>query len=159
MAVQNNAAALVGDREIVATRIFDAPRELVFKVWTDPHHIRQWWGPEGFTTTTYSMDVKPGGVWRFVMHGPDGRDYQNKITFIEVVKPERLVYKHGGDKDCEPVNFETTVTLEEQDGKTKLTMRMRFPSANVRDYSIKTYDAVEGLNQTLNRLGAYVAKM
>ena len=67
-------ATLVGDREIVATRIFDAPRELVWKVWTEQEHIGQWWGPKGFTTTTYSMDVRPGGVWRFVMHGPDGRE-------------------------------------------------------------------------------------
>src|SRR5207248_2469506 len=101
----NQPATLVGDREIVATRIFDAPRELVFKVWTDPKHIGNWWGPKGFATTTFSMDVRPGGVWRFVMHGPDGRDYENKITYLEVVAPERIVYKHGGDADCEPVNF------------------------------------------------------
>ena len=68
------------DRELVAVRVFDAPRPLVFQAWTDPAHIANWWGPRGFTTTTYAMDVRPGGVWRFCMHGPDGRDYQNKIT-------------------------------------------------------------------------------
>ena len=123
----NMPATLVGDREIVATRILNAPRELVFDVWTDPKHLTQWWGPKGFTTSTFAMDVKPGGVWRFVMHGPDGRDYENKITYVEVVKPERLVYKHGGDKDVEPVNFQVTVTFEAQGDKTKLTMRMVFP--------------------------------
>ena len=149
---------LVGDREIAATRVFDAPRELVWKVWTDPEHVAKWWGPDGFTTTTHSMEVKPGGVWRFVMHGPDGRDYQNKITYLEVVKPERLVYKHGGDKEVEPVNFHVTVTFREQDGKTRLDMRMIFPSAKARDHVIETYGAFEGLKQHLGRLGEYLAK-
>jgi uncharacterized protein YndB with AHSA1/START domain len=71
----------------VLTRTFDAPRELVFNAWTDPKQITQWWRLTGFTTTTHEMDVKPGGVWRFVMHGPDGTDYKNKIVFIEVVRP------------------------------------------------------------------------
>ena len=96
MAAESKNAALVGDREIAAVRVFDAPRDLVWKVWTEPEHIAQWWGPKGFTTTTHKMEVKPGGVWRFVMHGPE-RDYQNKITYLEVVKPERLVYDHGDD--------------------------------------------------------------
>jgi uncharacterized protein YndB with AHSA1/START domain len=151
-------ATLVGDREIAAVRIFDAPRDLVWKVWTDPEHVVQWWGPNGFTTTTYSMEVKPGGVWRFVMHGPDGRDYQNKITYLEVVKPERLVYKHGGDKEVEPVNFHVTVTFRELGGKTRLDMHSVFPSAKARDYVIKTYGAFEGMKQHLGRLEEYLAK-
>ncbi len=73
----------ISDREIVATRVFDAPRELVFQVWTDAKHVSNWWGPRGFTTTTYEMDVRPGGVWRHVMHGPDGTDYPNEIVFVE----------------------------------------------------------------------------
>src|SRR4051812_32810373 len=109
----NRPAALVGDREIAATRIFDAPRQLVWQAWTNPRHIAQWWGPKGFTTTTFSMEVKPGGAWRYVMQGPDGRDYQNKVTFVEVVEPERIVFKHGGDKDTEPVSHETFVTFED----------------------------------------------
>jgi uncharacterized protein YndB with AHSA1/START domain len=146
------------DRQIVTTRVLNAPRELVFKMWTDPGHIVQWWGPKGFTTTTYSTDVRPGGVWRFVMHGPDGTDYQNKITYIEIVKPERLVYKHGGDKEVEPVNFETTVTFEEQGGKTRLTMRALFPSAKAREHVVKKYGAIEGAKQTMDRLEQHLAK-
>src|SRR5262245_19065426 len=92
----------VSDREIVLSRVFDAPRALVFKVWTDPTHLAKWWGPRGFSTTTERMEVNPGGQWRFCMHGPDGRDYQNLITYREVSPPSRLVYKHGGDKDVEP---------------------------------------------------------
>src|SRR6185295_19597519 len=130
-------AMLVGEREVVATRVFDAPRDLVFNVWTDPAHIGQWWGPKGFVTTTFKMDVKSGGVWRFVMHGPDGRDYENQINYVEVVEPQRLVYKHGGEKD---VHFEVTVTFEvHEKNKTKLTMRSIFPSAEARDFVVRNY--------------------
>jgi len=158
MAAESKNAVLVGDREIRGTRVFDAPRELVWKVWTEPEHIAEWWGPNGFTTTTHKMEVKAGGVWRFVMHGPDGRDYQNKITYLEVMEPERLAYKHGGDKEVEPVNFQVTVTFTEQGGKTRVEMRMVFPSVKARDYVVETYGAVEGLNQTLARLEEYLAK-
>jgi len=145
------------DREIAATRIFDAPRELVWKAWTDPKQIVQWWGPNGFTTTTYEMDVRPGGIWRLVMHGPDGRDYPNRITFLEVVEPERLVFRHGGGDDVEPVNHETTVTFEALGKKTKLTMRMLFVSPEARRFVAEKYGAVEGLSQTLGRLGDFVS--
>ena len=78
------SASSTADRELVAVRVFDAPRETVYRMWTDPEHLGRWWGPRGFTTTTHSMEMKPGGVWRLVMHGPDGRDYQNKITYVEI---------------------------------------------------------------------------
>jgi uncharacterized protein YndB with AHSA1/START domain len=68
-------------RTIVTTRVFDAPRELVFEAWTNPKHLVQWWGPHGFTTTIRAIDARPGGVWRFVMHGPDGVDYENRIVY------------------------------------------------------------------------------
>ena len=116
----NNVARDQVDREIVITRLIDAPRDLVFEAWTDAKHLAAWWGPTGFTTTTSAFDMRPGGVWRFVMHGPDGRDYQNRITYDEIVRPERIVYSHGGGDDAEPVQFETTVTLEDIGGKTKL---------------------------------------
>jgi len=141
------------DREITATRVINAPRELVFKMWTDPKHVAQWWGPNGFTNTIYEMDVRPGGVWRFVMHGPDGVDYQNKIVFVEVVEPERLVYSHVSGPQ-----FQATVTFDEQGDKTRLSVRMLFESATLRDKVAKEFGAVEGLGQTLGRLEAYVAK-
>jgi uncharacterized protein YndB with AHSA1/START domain len=111
----------------------------VFEAWTDPKHLTQWWGPKGFTTTIHEMDVRPGGVWRFVMHGPDGRDYNNRIVFLEVVKPERLVYKHDPEKGSEPVSFQVTVTFAEEGAKTRLTMQMVFPSAASREYVVNTY--------------------
>jgi len=115
--------------------------------------VAQWWGPRGFTNTIHEMDVRPGGVWRFIMHDPDGVDYQNKIVFIEVVKPERLVYSHGDDEDG-PGQFHVTVTFAEQERKTRLTMRMLFGSAAERDQMVKEFGAIEGGNQTLDECQA-----
>jgi len=150
--------ANTADREIVITRVLEAPRELVFKVWTDPKHVAQWWGPNGFTNTIREMDVKPGGVWRFIMHGPDGVDYPNKIVYSEVVKPERLVFVHGGDGDGDDVPFHVTVSFTDEGGKTRLTMRSLFESTAECD-KVKKFGAVEGGNQTVNRLVEYLAKM
>ena len=144
------------DREIVITRIINAPRELVFKAWTDQQHIDKWWGPAGFTTTTYEMEVKPGGIWRYMMHGPDGTDYPNWIKYEEIVQPECLVYEHGGKID-DPPHFHVTVTFEDEGGKTKLTMRSVFPTAEARDFVVKEFKAIEGGNQTLDRLEEYLA--
>jgi uncharacterized protein YndB with AHSA1/START domain len=145
------------DREMVITRLIAAPQELVFEAWTDPAHLASWWGPDGFATTTSAFDMRPGGVWRFVMHGPDGRDYENRITFDEVVRPERLVYRHSGDEDVEPVRFTTTVTFVPDDGKTRVTLRAVFPTAAERERVVKEYGAVEGGKQTLARLDQYVS--
>jgi uncharacterized protein YndB with AHSA1/START domain len=145
------------DREIVTSRLLDAPRELVFEAWTDPKQVVQWWGPHGFTTTTNERSVTPGGVWRFVMHGPDGRDYQNRIAFVEVVKPERLVYHHSGEGDMAHVRFDVTVTFEAKGGKTLLTMRSIFATAQERDGAAK-FGAVEGARQTLERLAQHLEK-
>ena len=142
------------DREITATRIFDAPRELVFEAWTDPKHIAQWWGPNGFTNTIHSMDVRPGGEWDFIMHGPDGTDYKNRIVYREVVRPSRLVYDHVSG----PL-FHATVTFEEVGEKTKLTVQMLFESAELRNKVAEEFGAVEGLNQTLGRLVTHLPKV
>lgn len=146
------------DREIVITRILDAPRELVYEAWTNPKHIAQWWGPNGFTNTIHEMNVKVGGVWRFIMHGPDGTDYPNKVVFEEVIKAKRLVYTHGSDDDNDPNAFHVTVTFEDEGKKTKLTMRSVFGSAAILE-EMKKFGAVEGGNQTLNRLEAHLRTM
>jgi len=154
----NNSIDLDQDpRVMIGTRVLDAPHELVFSVWTDPKHLAQWWGPNGFTTTTSVFEFRAGGVWRFVMHGPDGRDYENRITFDEIVRPERIAYHHGGGDDVEPVQFNTVVTFEDLGGKTRLTMRGQFPSAEERARVIREYGADKGLVQTLARLADYVA--
>ena len=144
------------NRELSITRLLNAPPELVWEVWTKPEHITNWWGPVGFSTTTHEMNVKPGGVWRFMMHGPDGKDYPNKIVFIEVVKPELLVYKHSGEDHTEDVRFHVTVTFERQGHKTKLTMHSLFESPEELERVIREYGAKEGMQQTINRLEEYV---
>jgi uncharacterized protein YndB with AHSA1/START domain len=159
MATKNDVDLETDARSIITVREFDAPRELVFSLFTDPKHLAQWFGPNGFTTTTSSFDMRPGGVWRFVMHGPDGRDYQNRVTYEEVVPPARIVYRHGGGggADVEPVQFTQTITFDDLGGKTRITWRHDFPSAADRDRVIKDYGAAEGVMQTLARLRDYVA--
>ena len=157
MAVKNSLDLQSDPRAIIGIREFDAPRELVFAAWTDPKHLAQWWGPNGFTTTTSRFEFRPGGVWRFVMHGPDGRDYENRIVFDEIVPPERIVYRHDGDEDVEPVRFSQTVIFEDLGDRTRMTWRGVFPSAAERDRVIKDYGAGEGLVQTMARLADYVA--
>lgn len=123
-------------------------------MWTDPEHIVHWWGPDGFTNTIERMDVRPGGVWKFVMHGPDGIDSQNKIVYDEVVEPERIVYTHWGG-----AQFQATVTFEAVGKRTRVTMRMVFENVLERERVEKKFGAVEGLAQTMTRLSAYVEKM
>jgi uncharacterized protein YndB with AHSA1/START domain len=159
MAARSSIDLQSDGRSIIGIREFDAPRELVFEAWTDPKHLAHWWGPNGFTITTHSFDMRPGGIWRFVMHGPDGRDYQNRVTFDEIVKPERLVYRHGGGDDVEPVQFKQTVIFESLGGRTRITWRGDFTSAAERDRVIKEYGADRGLAETMARLADYVPAM
>jgi uncharacterized protein YndB with AHSA1/START domain len=153
----SSSARGTSERELVITRTLSAPRELVFDAWTDPQHIAQWWGPRGFTTTIHEMEVKPGGIWRFIMHGPDGVDYPNQIVYNEVVKPERLVYTHGSGEEDDPRQFEVTITFAEQGNKTQVTMQTLFASAADLE-NAKQFGAVEGGNQTLDRLEEYLAQ-
>lgn len=145
------------DREIVLSRLINAPRELVWQAWTEAERVVQWWGPNGFSNTIEEMDVRPGGVWRFIMHGPDGTDYPNLISFKEVVKPELLTYSHGDPKS--PHQFEVTITFEEENGKTRLTMRSLFPTAEIRNEKIEKVGAIEGGKQTLAKLEEYMSNL
>ncbi len=143
------------DREIRLTRMLAAPRALVWKAWTNPEHVGRWWGPNGFTTTTREIDIRPGGGWRHVMHGPDGRDYENLITYLELVEPSRIVYKHGGALDAEPVNFPLEAAgLGGQ--STLVTLLMTFVSKSALDLVIREYGADEGGRQHLRRLDEFV---
>ncbi|MGA7720993.1 MAG: SRPBCC family protein [Ignavibacteriaceae bacterium] len=156
--IMNNTTS-TPDREIVETRIFDAPRKLVFKVWTEAEHIAKWWGPDGFTNTIHIMDVRPGGIWNLTMHGPDGTGYINKMIYTKIINQELIVYKHDATLENEAGEFETTVIFEEQGNKTKLTMRMVFNSKAERDLVVEKYGAVEGLSQNLRRLNEYLSKI
>jgi uncharacterized protein YndB with AHSA1/START domain len=160
VAVTAGSSALAAPNEptIVVRRTVDAPRALVWEVWTDPKHIVQWWGPNGFTNTIQSMAVKPGGVWRFVMHGPDGTDFDNRIVYHEVVKPERLVYEHRGEDNSEvdPHRFHVTVLFTEKGNQTEIVMCSTFPSVEARNAVMK-FNAVEGGKQTLDKMALYLA--
>lgn len=142
------------DREIVIERIVNAPRDLVWRAWTEADQVAKWWGPNGFTTTIHEMHVRVGGVWRFIMHGPDGTDYPNKIVYREIVQPERLVYDHGDDDGND--SFQSTVTFVAMGNRTKVTMRAVFPTAEARAAAVK-FGAVEGGQQTLARLEQHLA--
>lgn len=143
------------DRELTLTRVFDAPCPLVYQAFTDPQHIVHWWGPNGFSNTIQAMDVRPGGVWRFMMHSAEGVDWPNKISYQEVVPNERLVYDHGSTDD-QPAQFHVTITFAPQGQQTKVTMTTLFPTAAELE-AVKKWGAVEGGQQTFARLAAYLA--
>ena len=160
MATHKSEVIPASDREIIITRVLEAPRELVWEAWTDPQQVVKWWGPQGFTTTVHEMDVKPGGIWRLTMHGPDGADYPNESVFTEVVKPERIAFTLRGGKKGEPESLKEMIwTFEDQGGKTKITIRQVYPTAEARDYVAKTYGAIEGGKQTLGRLAEYLERL
>ena len=160
MTTKNNEPESTTDREIVITRVFDAPRELVWDAMTDPEKVVHWWGPRGFSTTIEQMDVRPGGEWKHVMHGPDGTNYPNHSIFQEVVKPERLVYFHSGHREggssVSKVFTWTFETLEA--GRTRVTIHMVFASTEERDRVVKEFGAIEGGKQTLERLAEFLSQ-
>lgn len=152
-----NLIAEPGKQEIVMTRLFDAPRELVFKAYTDPNLIPQWWGPKSLTTTVDKMDVKEGGVWRFVQRDAEGNEYAFHGVYHAIVSPERLVYTFEFDGIPGHVLL-ATVTFEElNDGKTKLTDRSVFQSVEDRDGMLKS-GMEEGAAESMDRFAELLAK-
>lgn len=136
MAASTEAAAMPASLELVLTRVFDAPRPLVFKAWTEPDRLVRWWGPHGFTTPSCKMDVRPGGAFRFCMRGPEGDDHWLRGAYREVVEPERLVFTWAWEGDGGKPGHETvlTVTFEERGARTRLTLHQAvFESASARD--------------------------
>src|SRR5881296_422222 len=152
------AQSATADREIVISRVIDAPRELVFEAFTQVRHLSRWWGPEGFSTTTRSFEFRVGGAWDFVMHGPDGTDYQEWITWREIVPPERIALLHGESRD-DPNAFESVLAFEPAGDETRIVMRTVFPTKELRDEAVEKYHAIEGGEQTLRKLAAYAAEL
>lgn len=146
-------------RELIISRVLNAPAALVWDVWTKPEHVIKWWGPNGFTTTDKGMTLKTGGEWRFTMHGPDGTDYPNRIVFLEVVPQQKLMYQHSGDVDAEPVSFHVTITFENLGNKTRLTMQSVFASVEVLQRLNETHHVIEGGEQHIGRLEEYLTTM
>lgn len=147
------------DREIIIRRLFDAPRDVVFSMWSKPEHLEKWWGPTGFTTTTSEFDFRAGGVWTHVMHGPDGKDYPNFIEYTKIESPSMITYANrGGVDDGRELRFISTVTFEERGDATDVTLQMVFENSEDRDYVKDFYGAVEGGQQTLISLARYIAE-
>ena len=138
---------------LIHTRILDAPRDLVWEVWTTPEHIKEWWGPNGFSLTTKSMNVEPGKTWDSIMHGW-GKDFVSKVEYVEVKKPSFLSYNHFGES--EDYNFTVSVLFAEVEGKTLLTMKSVFKSKAIIEELNRKVNAIEGGKQTLNRLENYI---
>jgi uncharacterized protein YndB with AHSA1/START domain len=154
MSPKTATAAATSDeaRSISATRVFDAPPDLVFEMWSDAKHLANWWGPRGFTITTHEFSFKPGGVWRFIMHGPDGRDYKNEIVFREIVRPKLITYSHVSTPP-----FEAFATFIDRNGKTEVTMKGVWETEELRDRVAKQFGAIQGMQETMDRLGEAVA--
>ncbi|EPG72559.1 hypothetical protein LEP1GSC058_0900 [Leptospira fainei serovar Hurstbridge str. BUT 6] len=168
MKERNAVSVKIAERELVLTRIFDAPRELVFRVWTDPKHVVNWWGPNHFTNPVCEMDFRPGGKYRIIMRSPEGVDYPVAGSYLEIVENERIVstvfvVEHpkewieemrnsiGQDEEANSLDSVVTVTFEDHEKKkTKLTIRSRFESDTVRD-GFKKMGMVEGWTQSLER--------
>ena len=139
------------DREIVITRLLNAPIELVWEVWTNPNHIKNWWGPNGFTNTITKMEISPEGEWDLIMHGPDGTDYKNKSIFKEIIPHQKLVYEHvTGPK------FTATIQFEKQGEQTYLRWQMLFDTKEELIQTVKAFNAAEGLKQNVDKLDAYL---
>lgn len=139
------------DREIVVTRILNATRERVFKAWTDPIHLANWWGPKDFRNTFDVFEPKPSGAWQFTMHGPDGTDYKNESEFVEV-SAGKIVFDH-----ITPPKFRMITTLEDQPGKTKIIFRQVFD--DVEDCRKLKKFLPEANEQNMDRLEVELSKM
>jgi len=160
VAATSASAALPNERKVLITRVLDAPRSLVFKLWTDPQHMAQWWGPHGFTNPICEMDARVGGGLRIVMRAPDGVDYPMTGTFREIVVPERLVFVAVAEDAAGNPLLEalTTVTFEEHGGKTRLTVEASGVGlAPVAPQMLAGMEA--GWTQSLEKLESYVTKV
>jgi uncharacterized protein YndB with AHSA1/START domain len=151
--MNHDDASPTADREFVHSRLIDAPRERVFAAIADPARLARWWGPNGFTSTFEVFEFRPGGAWRFVMHGPDGKDYPNTNLFTEIVAPERVVVEHVGA----PHRFELTITFAAQGARTLVGWRQVFDTAEEK-LRIAAFVAPAN-EQNLDRLAAEVLRV
>lgn len=145
--VKNNTA----DRELIFTRLLDAPVKLVWKIWTNPEHIKLWWGPDGFTNSINKMDLKPNGEWDLVMHSPDGSNYDIKCVFREVVKHKKIVYEQ-----LTQFRYKASIEFESRKDKTLLYWHMLFESKEYLVQASKTYGVNTGFKQNTERLINYL---
>ncbi|HEV7768394.1 MAG TPA: SRPBCC family protein [Thermoanaerobaculia bacterium] len=145
------------DLEIVMTRVFDAPRELVFEACTKCEHLRHWWGPRRFTLKSCELDVRQGGKWRIVQTGPEGDEYGFRGEYREIVRPEKIVWTFEFEGMPGHISLDT-MTLEERDGRTTLTSRSRFDNVEDRDGMIAS-GMEAGAAETYDRLAEYLPQL
>ena len=137
-------------------RVYDAPVQAVWDAWNEPEQVAQWWGPRGFTITHHSKDLRPGGIWHYTMHGPDGTDWVNKTLYHEVEKHAKMVYDHGGNDERAPL-FRVTVLFTEVDGRTHLDFSMRLATPEAARET-RAFIKKAGGDGTWDRLGEYLGK-
>jgi uncharacterized protein YndB with AHSA1/START domain len=143
--------------EIVISRVFAAPRAMVWGALADPWQVGQWWGPKGFTTTILEMDLRTGGKWRLIMHGPDGTNYPNEMTFTEVIPMERIGLELTGCREgAELIHFQQTMTFTDEEGGTRFTVCIVFATAEDRDRNVREYGSIEGGKQMMERLNVHL---
>ena len=153
MVAQDTISSWPEDRVLVLTRVFDAPRVLVFKAFSSAEHLAQWFGPKRFTLPFCETDFRPGGAYRLCMRGPDGKEYWLQGVYDEIIEPERIVFtwERNGADDPHPGHTRVTVTFEDVAGRTRLTLRQAaFDSAESRD------GHEHGWTEALERLAAHV---
>lgn len=141
------------NRELRITRTFKAPIELMWEVWTNPEHIANWWGPNGFTNTIHNMDFREGGEWKLTMHGPDGTNYPNRSIFKEIIPFKKIVFEHFNP------HFITTVLFEARGEETFMEWSGLFDSAEMLQTIIKAHKADEGQKQNVERLEKYISNL
>lgn len=152
------AATSTAEREVRVARIIHGPPDAVFKAYTEARHLGRWWGPDGFSTTTHAFEFRPGGIWDFTMHGPDGTDYANWLEWLEISPPKRIVYRQGERAD-DPNAFVTTVTIAALGDRSEIELRTVFNTREQRDEVVERYGAIEGGEQTLGRLAEWISNM
>lgn len=140
-------------REMRINALCNAPIDLIWKVWTMPKYIVNWWGPDGFTSTTQKMDFWTGGEWKLTLHGPDGTNFPNRSVYQEVIPFNKIVFEHFNP------HFITTVLFEDQGEKTRIDWKMLFDTAEMRETIVKVHKADEGQRQNIERLNKYLFEL
>ena len=145
----------ISERQIIVTRLINAPLALVFKAFHEPKHITNWWGPNGFRTTTHEMQFRVGGRWKNTMHGPDGTDYDNFSIYTDIRENELIAYDHFAGEGG-PLHFQAEISFKAEGEKTRVTLQLTAPTKDERDAMAK-FGAIEGGEQTLARLEAHLS--
>lgn len=157
---KNKVETIIQNNKVTFKRYIDVPISLAFEVWTTHEHLSQWFGPDGFTITTKTLNFSNGGIWEFIMHGPDGTDYKNKVQFADIKNPHHIIYKHLGDGEGHAdVDFESRIIFESVGQGTHVTMEQIFSSPEELERVNKKYGSIEGGKQHIANFAEYLDKI